>query len=69
VASFHRQKYFNHKIILTSIEPRAGVCARNNGALPKGQAGHALPFFTGESSFSRCTRRRQIFSRDLKLTY
>jgi hypothetical protein len=60
-APFHRPKYFNHKIILASIELRSDAFARDKIALPKGQAGSALPFCTGEFSLRARTRRRELF--------
>jgi len=68
-APFHRPKYFNHKIILASIEPRADASARDKIALPKGQAGSASPFCTGEFSLRARTRRRKLFPRGANLAY
>jgi hypothetical protein len=61
LAPFHRPKYFNHKIILASIEPRADASAHDKIALPKGQAGSASPFCTGEFSLRARTHRRKLF--------
>jgi hypothetical protein len=68
-APFHRPKYFNHKIILASIEPRSDASARDKIALPKGQAGSASPFCTGEFSLRARTRRRKLFPRGANLAY
>jgi hypothetical protein len=69
LAPFHRPKYFNHKIILASIEPRSDASARDKIALPKGQAGSASPFCTGEFSLRARTRRRKLFPRGANLAY
>jgi hypothetical protein len=69
LAPFHRPKYFNHKIILASIEPRFVASAHDKIALPKGQAGSASPFCTGEFSLRARTRRRKLFPRGANLAY
>jgi hypothetical protein len=69
VAPFHRPKYFNHKIILASIEPHADALSARQDRVLKGQAGSASPFCTGEFSLRARTRRRKLFPRGTKLPY
>jgi hypothetical protein len=54
---------------LASIEPRADASAHDKIALPKGQAGSASPFCTGEFSLRARTRRRKLFPRGPNLAY
>jgi hypothetical protein len=61
VAPVHRPKYFNHKIILASIERRGGASAHDRIALPKRQADIALPFCTGEFSFHAARAAANFF--------
>jgi hypothetical protein len=69
IAPFHRPKYFNHKIILASIELRADAFSARQDRVPKGQAGSASPFCTGEFSLRARTRRRKLFPRSANLAY
>jgi hypothetical protein len=69
VAPFDRLKYFNHKIILASIEPRADAFRARQDRVPKGQAGTASPFCIGEFSPSRPHAPPQTFPRGTNLAY